>query len=989
MTDYDVGMGGGAILRLSVVTASQDIVNNTSTLSWSLTLYKGSFSSFDLSGTAWSVGIGAPAGGGGGGSYGGSQTFDFRSTTSQLMGAGSTVVTHAADGTASLSVSGNIGATGTSTGGPASNGGPYTPATIPRASTPTFELVSAPGVLITSCDAGLAIKLNMNRASSTFTHTVEYQIGATGWQTIATAVGASYASWSIPLSLLNQIPNAASGTLQIRVTTYTNSGATLVGSTTTSLTMTAGAAIIPDLGTITNSEATVAPDVATLIGAYVQGLTTLNVAITSPAGIYGSTIVAQKIEVVGQAGNQITNAVATALSGVLPAALAASGTVTLRATVTDSRNRTYSEDVTITVLAYTIPVLNAPVTVRRALSGGTVDNNGTYIRTDINAAVQSLTVSAVQKNAITYRISTSPHGTNTWTVKTTTSPGGLTFNSHAEVGTYLISSSFDVKVEVYDKLAALALVLVIATSAVPLHLGATGIGINQFNTGVADLEVAGSIQSNGRLVDTAATTTASGIIEIATGAEALALTDNVRAISPLALASVIAAILAQLRVRNKVRNGNFQHNSRRYVSGAVMAPFGHDGWQTSLNVTPQTNLLSNPDAEVNTTGTTGTGATLTRDTTTPIAGAASFKLVATADDSYMNVGGDIGALRNSMAAGHVYTAYGTARVGTVFASEPQALAQWPRSIVGHYLSAGIYYPHKSIAAPNVVGTTRLKNTMAIPAGATEAFWRFYCGLNGATIWWDDLTVIEETCNYTFTQAPQGCTITIGSGFVIHQTIPREDVEAGTFVLSWTGTATGRAYNAGTAGGGYGVTPPAYGTSGSTFTLDGLSDVIVEFAASGGSKTLGKVQLELGTVVSPFEVVPYQQVVAQCERFYKRYQQAAGAGAQRFFSGWQLDGTQWISEVIKLPVPMRVPPSAPQTIPMLDCSKNTLYLSDGASATGAFPLGNIRPHMVTSSPDAMTLYLSSGASLAGSWRLAYVETNTNTADRWFAWTTEPI
>lgn len=537
MTDYDYALGGGAVLRFTVVQTSQDIATNQSVDNWSLALFKGSFSPWTTDPIPWAISINEVP-------YSGSFTFDFTVETTHLIAAGSTPVPHNADGTKTTRVAAYMDDTGTSVGGPLDTGSLYFPqTTIPRASTPTFKL-AAGGGLITECDAGIAIEILTNRASASFTHKIEYQIGATGWQTIAASgVGTSYTPWTIPLSLLNQIPAALTGTLQFRVTTYTNSGATLIGSTITNFTMKAGAAIVPDLGTITHSEATTVPAVASLIGAYVQGITKLNVAISSPAGIYGSTITNQKVEVVGQSGNQVVSTGASPLSSVLPAFLAASGTVTLRATVTDSRGRTYSEDVSITVLAYAIPNLVAPLTVQRALSGGTPDEAGTYIRSNINAAVQSLIVAAVQKNAITYRISTSPHGANTWTVKTTTSPGGLTFNSHHEVGTYVISSSFDVKIEVYDKLAALAQVLVIATSAVPFHIGVDGVGIGKFNEGLADLEVAGDIMSAGDIVvtigDVATTTNAGVVSELATGAETAALTDPARVVTPLGLASFL------------------------------------------------------------------------------------------------------------------------------------------------------------------------------------------------------------------------------------------------------------------------------------------------------------------------------------------------------------------------------------------------------------------------------------------------------------------
>ena len=115
---------------------------------------------------------------------------------------------------------------------------------------------------------------------------------------------------------------------------------------------------------------------------------------------------------------------------------------------------------------------------------------------------------------------------------------------------------------------------------------------------------------------------------------------------------------------------------------------------------------------------------------------------------------------------------------------------------------------------------------------------------------------------TFTSAPQGQIVTINSGGSVEQVIERENVSAGTYVLSWTGTATGRVYNTG-------ATPPAYAASPIVVTLDGLANVEVEFTASGGTRTLWKPQLEQNFQPTPFEQRPIGAELALCQRYYNR------------------------------------------------------------------------------------------------------------------------
>jgi hypothetical protein len=114
---------------------------------------------------------------------------------------------------------------------------------------------------------------------------------------------------------------------------------------------------------------------------------------------------------------------------------------------------------------------------------------------------------------------------------------------------------------------------------------------------------------------------------------------------------------------------------------------------------------------------------------------------------------------------------------------------------------------------------------------------------------------------TFTSAPQGQIVTINSGGSVEQVIERENVSAGTYVLSWTGTATGRVYNTG-------ATPPSYAASPIVVTLDGLANVEVEFTASGGTRTLWKPQLEQNFQPTPFEQRPIGVELALCQRYFQ-------------------------------------------------------------------------------------------------------------------------
>jgi hypothetical protein len=154
---------------------------------------------------------------------------------------------------------------------------------------------------------------------------------------------------------------------------------------------------------------------------------------------------------------------------------------------------------------------------------------------------------------------------------------------------------------------------------------------------------------------------------------------------------------------------------------------------------------------------------------------------------------------------------------------------------------------------------------------------------------------------TFTSAPQGQSLTINSGGGIEQVIERENMPAGTYILTWTGTATGRVYNTG-------ATPPSYAASPVTVTLDGTANVEVEFTASGGTATLQNVQLEAGSVASAFERRPIGTELALCQRYYWRMSGSQG-NYNGVLNGAATGGTAPVGRrlMTKTPVEMRVPP----------------------------------------------------------------------------------
>jgi hypothetical protein len=105
------------------------------------------------------------------------------------------------------------------------------------------------------------------------------------------------------------------------------------------------------------------------------------------------------------------------------------------------------------------------------------------------------------------------------------------------------------------------------------------------------------------------------------------------------------------------------------------------------------------------------------------------------------------------------------------------------------------------------------------------------------------------CTYTFATSNNITTLTITAGSLI-QVIEGINLQSGTYTLSWTGTAQGK------IGGG------SYAGSGVTGTVTGGTNLNIEFDTG----TLSLIQLEAGSVATPFEYRQYGQELALCQRY---------------------------------------------------------------------------------------------------------------------------
>lgn len=239
--------------------------------------------------------------------------------------------------------------------------------TIARASSFTIKAGSA---LL-----GSPVSIAIDRKSSSFTHKVAYTFSGSSSTTVSTNAATS-ASFTPPISLASRVPNSTTGSLTVTVTTM--NGGTQIGSPVSkSVNLGVPTSVVPTMGTPTATR--VNNGVPSSWGVYVKTFSKCTVKIVSAAGAYGSTIKSYSIT-----GGGLNATTSSATTGVLNTA----GTVTFTCKITDSRGRTATKTVSITVVDYSGPSLS--VSANRCNSSGVATAEGTYLRVTVNYSFSSV-----------------------------------------------------------------------------------------------------------------------------------------------------------------------------------------------------------------------------------------------------------------------------------------------------------------------------------------------------------------------------------------------------------------------------------------------------------------------------------------------------------------------------------------------------------------------------------------------------------------------
>lgn len=348
----------GRYLTFSWSLSSQSVANNTSTISWKLV---GAGCSGYVVVSECHVTINGVS------VYNVGSSTHVNCYVGTVIASGTQTIAHNTDGSKSFSASVSAGIYQWAAN--CSGSGSWALTTIPRASSLSLSA--------SSVNVGSSITANISRASSSFTHAVEFYINSTYYQKY-TGVATSQ-SYTIPSSWCSYMSSSTSCTAYCRITTY--SGSTQIGSPVTksfTVSIPNVAPYVPTVGTITLTPATINSK-----SILIQGKNKITVSVSGCSAGTGSSIKSYTFSGPG------ISSTTTATSVTSDGTISSTGTLTYTVTVTDNRERTASKSATITCYAYSNPYFQS-FTAYRSNSSGTADNNGTYIKCSYTLAYASV-----------------------------------------------------------------------------------------------------------------------------------------------------------------------------------------------------------------------------------------------------------------------------------------------------------------------------------------------------------------------------------------------------------------------------------------------------------------------------------------------------------------------------------------------------------------------------------------------------------------------
>lgn len=245
-------------------------------------------------------------------------------------------------------------------------------------STKTVSLTTHPRIsAVSASDAffGEPVTITLNRYNADFTHTVRASVAGNTETLMVKGTTYPTLTWTPALATYAPlITNAMSATATITSETY--NGDTLIGTATTTCTLTFKAADVAPGVTIATADPT---GLLATYGKYVKGKSKITVTLTNTFQ-YGATLALTQIDANGATYNE---------SPVTTDFILSADSTTITARIVDSRGQIATATLTIEIYDYNPPQINA-YAVHRCKADGTEDNTGAYFSVAYNITITPL-----------------------------------------------------------------------------------------------------------------------------------------------------------------------------------------------------------------------------------------------------------------------------------------------------------------------------------------------------------------------------------------------------------------------------------------------------------------------------------------------------------------------------------------------------------------------------------------------------------------------
>lgn len=330
---------------------------------------------------------------------------------------------------------------------------------------------------------GKPITLNIQKASPEFRHYIHVYFG--NWASNITGETPADTSftWTPPMELCEQIPDALSGIGTIYYLTYKNGKE--VGRDWKQVKLSVPDSVVPSLTGISVSDTN--QKISDLIrkpNTFVSVLSKLKVAFAGASGAYGSKIARYSASIVDKPYSTYDK------EGYI-GEVTHVGKAKIRATVTDTRGRTSApKEIEVDFLDYFLPQIS--------FSATRVGANADQIQVTRNTKVAPLTVNGSQKNTMRVSFKVAPFGSGNYTDDNGPATASFTsvsslVNSTANLGqSYGADRSYVIIGKVEDKFSSSEYRVEIATRAVVMSMDKTGVGIGKIRER-GTLDVAGDV----------------------------------------------------------------------------------------------------------------------------------------------------------------------------------------------------------------------------------------------------------------------------------------------------------------------------------------------------------------------------------------------------------------------------------------------------------------------------------------------------------------